>query len=84
MSEASLRRWREGLSLFATKLVLRSRQAPIPMGLGAGLPSTKLTFLALLCATRGTPHRQCLLLGDFHGSIMLQFLCGKMVTFDLT
>ena len=55
--------WRE-------QLILRSRQAPISMGFGARLSSTKLTFLSGLGAASGTPHRQRFFLRDFHISMM--------------
>jgi hypothetical protein len=52
------------------ELLIRSRQAPISMGLGAWLPGAKLTLLSWLSATSGAPHRHCLLLGDLHGYMM--------------
>ncbi len=52
------------------RLLVPSHQAPIPMGGCARLTSAKLALLSGLSATSGAPHRQCLLLGDFHGYMM--------------
>jgi hypothetical protein len=51
-------------------LLVRSRQTPVPVGFGARLSGTQLTFLSGFGATSGAPHRQCLLFGDLHGCIM--------------
>lgn len=52
------------------RLLVRSLQAPIPMGVCARLASAKFTLLSRLSATSGARHRQCLFLGDFHGYMM--------------
>ena len=62
--------WGAVIPCLGKELHLRSRQAPISMGFGARLPGTQLAFFSRLSATSGAPHRQCLFLGDFHGSMM--------------
>jgi hypothetical protein len=51
-------------------LLFRSRQTPVPMGVGARLSCTELAFFSGFGATGGAPHRQNLFFRNLHDCIM--------------
>src|SRR5580698_11343496 len=63
-------------------LLIGRGQTSIAMRVSTRLSGTEFTFLSHLGATGWAPHSQCLFFGDFHPSIMRDYLAARMVNFD--